>query len=155
MSKSNEYYSRAQEKHGPGKRTFNTPAPNARSPVGSAAVSLSAGTAVIFQENQKDSYFGRIVPEFFTMQIQFADVRGYRWKIWLMNEAKSEAGGIYLFENEESLKAFLGGPLISGVKNHPALSNFSVKHFDMLDAITKITRGPIEKRFRLEDLANR
>ena len=89
------------------------------------------------------------------MASKFADVRGCRWKIWLMNEAKSEAGGIYLFEDEESLKAFLGGPLVSGVKNHPALSNFSVKHFNTLDAITKITRGPIEKRFRLEDLANR
>jgi hypothetical protein len=86
---------------------------------------------------------------------QFADVRGCRWKIWLMNEVKSEAGGLYLFDDEESLNAFLESPLVAALKSHPALSGFNFKRFDTLETITKITRGPIEKRFRLEDLANR
>jgi Putative mono-oxygenase ydhR len=86
------------------------------------------------------------------MASQFAEVPGCRWKIWLINEAKSEAGGIYLFEDEHSLKAFLKSPLVSAIKNYPAFSDFNVKYFDTLDAITKITRGPIEKHFRLEDL---
>ena len=29
-----------------------------------------------------------------------ADTPGLRWKVWLMNEAEHEAGGIYLFESE-------------------------------------------------------
>jgi hypothetical protein len=31
------------------------------------------------------------------------------------------------------------------VVNHPALSDFSVKQFDVMEALTKITRGPIQQ----------
>ncbi len=73
---------------------------------------------------------------------QFAAVDGLRWKIWMMNEAESEAGGIYMFEDEASLNAFLGGPLAAQVTGHPALSEFSVKQFDVMEKLTVITRGP-------------
>lgn len=79
------------------------------------------------------------------MASEFADVPGCRWKIWLMNEANNEAGGIYLFDDEATLSTFLSSPLVSAVTSHPALSNFSVKQFDTLEAISKITRAPIEK----------
>lgn len=79
------------------------------------------------------------------MASDFAAVPGCRWKIWLMNEAESEAGGIYLFEDDASLRTFLGSPLVAAVTSHPALSDFSVKQFETLEAITKVTRGPIEK----------
>ena len=75
----------------------------------------------------------------------FAAVPGCRWKIWLMNDANNEAGGIYLFDDEASLNAYLNSPLVAAVTSHPALSNFSVKQFDTLEAVTKVTRGPIEK----------
>ena len=68
---------------------------------------------------------------------------GVRWKIWLMNEAGSEAGGIYLFEDEASLDAYLGGPIVAQVTSHPALSDFSVKQFDVMEEQTAITRGPV------------
>lgn len=74
---------------------------------------------------------------------KFAAVSGLRWKIWLMNEGESEAGGIYLFDDEASLKAFLDGPLAAAVSSHPALSDMSVKRFDVMDSITAITRGPV------------
>ena len=38
---------------------------------------------------------------------EFAALPGLRWKIWMINEAQNEAGGIYLFEDEESVKKFL------------------------------------------------
>ncbi len=75
----------------------------------------------------------------------FAAVPGCRWKIWLMNEAENEAGGIYLFDDDASLQTYLGSPLVAAVTSHPALSGFSVKQFDTLEAVTKVTRGPIEK----------
>lgn len=74
---------------------------------------------------------------------EFAKVEGLRWKIWLMNESESEAGGIYLFEDESSLEAFLGGPLAAQVSSHPAVSDMSVKQFDSMANVTAITRGPI------------
>jgi len=73
----------------------------------------------------------------------FAAVTGLRWKIWLMNEAESEGGGIMLFDDDSSLQAFLAGPLAAGVTSHPALSDMSVKQFDMMEDETAITRGPV------------
>ena len=73
----------------------------------------------------------------------FASLDGLLWKVWMINEAEGEAGGIYLFEDEGSLQAYLDGPLAAGVIGHPALSEFSVKRFDVMEAVTGITRGPI------------
>ena len=77
---------------------------------------------------------------------EFAAVAGLRWKIWLMNEAESESGGIMLFEDEAAAQAFLEGPLAAKVTGHPALSDFSVKQFDVMKDETAITRGPLEER---------
>ena len=74
---------------------------------------------------------------------QFAALDGLRWKIWFINEAEGEAGGIYLFDDEASLTAFLEGPLAAQVTSHPALSDFSVKQFDVMEKLTAITRGPV------------
>jgi hypothetical protein len=74
----------------------------------------------------------------------FAAVEGLTWKIWLMNESQSEAGGIMLFDDESSLKAFLESPLASKVTGHPALSEMSVKSFGIMGKVSSITRGPLE-----------
>jgi hypothetical protein len=73
----------------------------------------------------------------------FAEVEGLRWKIWLMNEAESEAGGIYFFDSDSALRSYLEGPLAAQVGTHPAFSEMSVKPFDVLDDPTAITRGPV------------
>jgi hypothetical protein len=103
-------------------------------------------SAKILQVNFKfnvpgDAYEQDVSP----MADQFATVRGCRRKIWLMNETEREAGGIYQFEDDASLKTFLEGPPVAAVVNHPALSDFSVKQFDVMEAVTKITRGPIQQ----------
>lgn len=87
----------------------------------------------------KAEYEGAVSP----LAEKFAAVAGLRWKIWIINESESEAGGIYLFEDEASLKTFLEGELAATVSNHPALSNMSVKQFDIIDGITATTRGPV------------
>ena len=74
---------------------------------------------------------------------QIAAVAGLRWKIWILNEAEGEAGGIHLFEDEASVNAYLEGPIAAQVTSHPALSDFSVKQFDVMEDQTKVTRGPI------------
>ncbi len=79
-----------------------------------------------------------------SLATEFAAVDGLRWKIWLMNEGGSEAGGIYLFDDESSLQAFLAGPLAAQVQSHPAFSNLSAKVFDVLDDPTAVTRGPVK-----------
>ena len=74
---------------------------------------------------------------------KYAAVPGLRWKIWIINEAKGEAGAIYLFDDETALNELMESPLTKQVTSHPALSDFDVKIFDVMDEVTTITRGPI------------
>jgi hypothetical protein len=75
---------------------------------------------------------------------EFAAVPGLIWKVWILNEAEQVAGGIYLFDDKVSMKAMLEGPLAAQVIGHPALSDFSVKQFDVMEDVTAITRGPVK-----------
>jgi hypothetical protein len=58
-----------------------------------------------------------------------ADIPGLLWKIWIINEAQSEAGGIYLFDDYAAVQAFLDGPIIAEMKGDPTLS---IKAFDVI-----------------------
>jgi hypothetical protein len=68
--------------------------------------------------------------------------KGLIWKIWTENEAEKEAGGIYLFDNEDDLNRYL--------KKHTArLQSFGIvevnaKIFDVNVPLTLINRGKLE-----------
>ena len=72
-----------------------------------------------------------------------ADVPGLQWKLWLLNEERKEAGGIYLFSSEEALNDYLGGPIVAAVKQHPGIQDVSVKRFDFAADLSARTRGPV------------
>ena len=77
------------------------------------------------------------------MAQDFAEVPGCLWKVWLMNEQESEAGGIYLFADQTSVEMFKGSPLVASVLSHPALSDFSIKQFEVLEKVSRATRAPL------------
>jgi Putative mono-oxygenase ydhR len=72
-----------------------------------------------------------------------ANVPGLLWKVWVLNEAEKEAGGIYLFKDERSLDNYFSGPIAAQIKSHPALSDLIAKRFDVMKGVTAITHGPI------------
>lgn len=72
-----------------------------------------------------------------------AEVPGLIWKVWLLNEGEKEAGGVYLFMDDPSLDEFLAGPIVAQIQGHPALSELSVKRFEVMGEVTDTTRGPI------------
>ena len=74
----------------------------------------------------------------------FLDVPGLKWKIWLLNPAAQEAGGIYLFDSQASLDAYLNGPLVAQLKGLTAIRNISMKQFEVMPEVTALTRGPVE-----------
>ncbi len=77
------------------------------------------------------------------MAQDFAEVPGCLWKVWLMNEKENEAGGIYLFADGASVEKFKSSPLVASVLSHPALSDFSIKQFEVLEKISRVTRAPL------------
>ena len=65
---------------------------------------------------------------------------GFVWKIWTENADEQEAGGIYLFTDAESARAYLA-------KHTERLKGFGIeginaKIFDINDDLTAINRGP-------------
>jgi hypothetical protein len=72
-----------------------------------------------------------------------ADTPGLVWKVWLVNETKKEAGGIYLFESEDAANAYVGSPIVAALKASPAVSNISAKMFSVLGEHSAITRAPL------------
>lgn len=78
-----------------------------------------------------------------------ANVQGLVWKIWIMNEEQNESGGWFLFENQSTLDDYLASELTKKITSHPALSNFSVKTYSIMDKLTEITRGPVKDRLKV------
>ena len=70
-------------------------------------------------------------------------VPGLVWKIWLMNEADHEAGGIYLFESRDAAQAFTNSEAIKSFAAQPSITNLSAKMFEPDEALSKVTRGPL------------
>jgi hypothetical protein len=84
-----------------------------------------------------------LAQDFAPLAEPIAAVPGLRWKIWSLNEDTGEFAGIYLFDDKESVKAYLEGPIIAEVSQHQALSDISAKQFGVIDEFSTITRGPV------------
>lgn len=69
-----------------------------------------------------------------------ADTPGLKWKVWTIDEKRGEAGGVYLFEDESSMQAFLDGEMITEMKSDPSLN---IKTFDVIEELSAVTRGPL------------
>ena len=86
---------------------------------------------------------GELVKQFVTAAGFIAEVPGLKWKIFGMDEQRGEGAGIYLFEDEGSLKSYLEGPIITDMKANKAFGDIDIKYFDVVDKATAVTRGPI------------
>jgi len=101
-------------------------------------------SATVLQINFKFNISPAELAEGFAPLVEpIAEVPGLRWKIWSLNEVTSEFAGIYLFDDKESVQAYLEGPIIAQVSKHPALSDISAKQFGVIDEFSAITRGPV------------
>jgi hypothetical protein len=103
-------------------------------------------TQKILQINFK---FTSSADEYVKLVAPFADpiaaVPGLTWKVWLVNEKNREAGGVYLFRDEASVDAYLNGAIVMGLKKQPTLMDISAKVFDVVEDMTRKTRGPIKE----------
>jgi hypothetical protein len=77
--------------------------------------------------------------EYSDLAHRIAEVPGLICKVWTENRDVGEAGGIYLFEDEASLDAYLEGK-IERMKA-AGIEGLRAKKFDVNDSLTRITRG--------------
>ena len=71
------------------------------------------------------------------------EVPGFIWKIWILNKQKKLTGGIYLFQDEASAKAYVEGPICDQLRSISSFTNVTMKHFDIMGEQSKSTRAPI------------
>ena len=72
-----------------------------------------------------------------------AQLPGFQWKIWLMNEYAQEAGGIYLFDNAAAAQSYTEGPIVGKLAQMPGVMDIQVKQFGIAGNLTAITNGPL------------
>ena len=96
---------------------------------------------IVFNLNVPVAEYRKIVD---SVAHAFLDVPGLRWKIWLLNPAAQEAGGIYLFDSQASLDAYLNGSLVAKLRGLTSIRNISMKQFEVMPEVTSMTRGPFE-----------
>ncbi len=84
-----------------------------------------------------------LVEEFRHAAVPISGVAGLRWKVFALDEERGEAAGFYLFEDAESLTAYLDGPIVAAMKSVGVFSDISIKTFDVAEDATLITRGPV------------
>ncbi len=70
-----------------------------------------------------------------------AEVDGLEWKIFLTGSDR-RAGGVYLFRDEAAADAYLNGPIITGLRGHPAIGEPQIRKSGIMADITAVTRGP-------------
>ncbi len=74
---------------------------------------------------------------------QIAIWPGLVWKVWTAQPADVVYGGIYLFEDENSVNDYLQGEVVAGMRSLPGVTDFAAQLFDVNHPLTAATRGPL------------
>ena len=70
----------------------------------------------------------------------FTEVKGLKSKVWLSDKDNNVYGGVYTWENHQSMKDYLNSQFYDEVLgSHPNFVNVSYKAYEVLDEPTKIT----------------
>ena len=88
--------------------------------------------------------FGKVLAtELQELAKDIAEEPGLVWKIWTESAERKEAGGIYLFEDEQSASKFLEkhGKRLKKL----GIENITAKLSDISEELTEITRGPVKQ----------
>jgi hypothetical protein len=72
-----------------------------------------------------------------------AAVPGLLWKAWIFDEKTGRAGGIYLFDDEQALNAYVEGPIVAGLRDNSVFEDLSVRSYAVLAALSETTRFPL------------
>jgi hypothetical protein len=68
---------------------------------------------------------------------------GLQWKIWIYDDSRAVAGGIYLFDTEDHARAWGDQMLPGSLGRLPGVSAIDAQYFDVDERLSEITRGPV------------
>ena len=70
----------------------------------------------------------------------FKELSGLKSKVWLSDEEKNVYGGIYTWDDHQSMQDYLNGPFYAEVLgDNPSFVNITYKFYEVLDEPTSIT----------------
>ena len=69
----------------------------------------------------------------------FAAVPGLVSKHWLANEETNTYGGVYVWENKQSMLDFQASELFASVGSNPAFANITANDFEVLAGPSSVT----------------
>ena len=83
------------------------------------------------------------------MALDFAEnanpiVDGLVWKLFLDQPKPGRSAGVYLFADTDAAQAYVDGPIVSGLRSTPGLSDVSAKAFEVLDEASLRTGAPLQ-----------
>lgn len=70
-----------------------------------------------------------------------AGVPGLIWKVWILDEAASELGGVYLFASRAQAQAYVDGPILDHLRHDPRVVRVEHRIWDT-HALSALTRMP-------------
>jgi quinol monooxygenase YgiN len=74
----------------------------------------------------------------------FAAIPGLISKVWLADPVANTYGGVYTWQSQVAMEAYMQSELFGNVVNHPQLANVTSKDFSILEEPTRVTHGLIE-----------
>jgi Putative mono-oxygenase ydhR len=69
---------------------------------------------------------------------------GLQSKVWIVSEDGRRAGGLYLFRDAASAKAYVEGPIVAGLRASPNMADVSVRVSRVVESLTAATNAPAE-----------
>jgi Putative mono-oxygenase ydhR len=70
----------------------------------------------------------------------FTEIPGLREKAWLANPSTNTYGGVYAWESQEAMQAYVSGPIFGSLLANPGVAHVTTRDFDVLERPTEITR---------------
>jgi len=70
----------------------------------------------------------------------FTDIPGLREKAWLANPSTNTYGGVYAWESQEAMQAYVSGPIFGSLLANPGVAHVTTRDFGVLEGPTEITR---------------
>jgi hypothetical protein len=67
-------------------------------------------------------------------------VDGLVAKTWIRDG--ETLGGFHIFTSREAAERYLGSEMVAGLTANPGFSGFEIRHYDILDELSAITRSP-------------